>query len=222
MAEHRVNTSRLESFSDGVISIIMTIMVFDLKLPVLNKGFLEKSEWEELISLIPGFLSYSMSFWMLAIMWVNHHQLFHQVEHTDRKLLWYNLHLLFWMSIIPYSTNFIGTNPFLPVASLFYGLIFFMNAWSFALLRKYVSTDAHLIHKKITKASVSRARKKNQGAMALYFLAMLATVISVYISFLLFLIVPLMYSWPDAIEIHDEPNSRDMGTPLDRYKPENH
>jgi hypothetical protein len=93
-----------------------------------------------------------------------------------------------------------------------------MNAWSFALLRKYVYLEAHLIHKRITKASIEKARRKNIIAMGLYFLSMLATFFSVYISFALFLIVPLMYTWPDPIEMHEE--SRDMGTPVDRYKAE--
>lgn len=113
---NQISTSRIEAFSDGVIAIILTIMVFDLKLHEIPT---DKTVWNELTLLVPKFVSYAISFLMLAIMWVNHHQLFHQIKYTDRKLLWYSIHLLFWMSLIPFGTNFIGVNPMLWQASFF-------------------------------------------------------------------------------------------------------
>lgn len=192
---NQIPTSRIEAFSDGVIAIIITIMVFDLKLQDIPT---DKTVWRELLSLTPKFVSYAISFLMLAIMWVKHHQLFHQIKHTDRKLLWYSIHLLFWMSIIPFGTNFIGANHMLWQASFFYGIIFFMSALSFTILRNYVLNN-NLLHNSINKQAHIKIRNKNRIALSIYLLAAIASTVSVYVSFLLFLIVPAMYFIPEKI-----------------------
>jgi uncharacterized membrane protein len=192
---YQIPTSRIEAFSDGVIAIIITVMVFDLKLQEIQT---DKTVWSELIKLTPKFISYAISFLMLSIMWVNHHQLFHQIKHTDRKLLWYSIHLLFWMSLIPFGTNFIGANPLLWQASFFYGIIFFMSALSFTTLRNYVIKN-NLLHDSINKQSHIKIRNKNKVALSINLLASFISVVSVYISFVLFLIVPAMYFIPEKI-----------------------
>lgn len=192
---NQIPTNRIEAFSDGVIAIIITVMVFDLKLQEIPT---DKTVWSELIKLTPKFISYAISFLMLSIMWVNHHQLFHQIKHIDRKLLWYSIHLLFWMSIIPFGTNFIGANPLLWQASFFYGIIFFMSAVSFTLLRNYVLKN-NLLHDSINKQSHIKIRNKNRFALGIYLLASVVSLISVYISFVLFLVVPAMYFVPEKI-----------------------
>ena len=191
----QIPTSRIEAFSDGVIAIIITVMVFDLKLQEIPT---DKTVWSELIKLTPKFISYAISFLMLSIMWVNHHQLFHQIKHTDRKLLWYSIHLLFWMSVVPFGTNFIGANPLLWQASFFYGIIFFMSALSFTILRNYV-IKSNLLHDTINKQSHIKIKNKNRVALGIYLSASFASVVSVYISFVLFLIVPAMYIIPEKI-----------------------
>lgn len=192
---NQISTSRIEAFSDGVIAIIITVMVFDLK---FSGVLTEESVWSELEKLAPKFISYIFSFLMIAIMWVNHHQLFHQIKHTDRNLLWLSVHLLFWMSAIPFATNFIGANPMLWQASFFYGLVFLMSALSFALLRKYALTK-NLFHESISRDAQLKIRIKNRLAMGVYFLAALSSLISVYISFGLFMVVPTMYFIPEKI-----------------------
>lgn len=191
----RVPTNRIEAFSDGIIAIIITVMVFDLKLQEIPEG---KTTWYELGKLAPKFISYVISFLMLAIMWVNHHQLFHQVRHTDRNLLWLSIHLLFWMSIVPFGTNFIGANYLAWEASFFYGIIFFMNALSFTLLRNYVIRK-DLLHETISKKAHIRIRNKNRVALVIYLSAAVLSIVSVYISFACFLIVPAMYFVPEKI-----------------------
>lgn len=190
-----IPTSRIEAFSDGVIAIIITVMVFDLKLQEVPT---DKTVWSGLLMLTPKLISYALSFLVLAIMWVNHHQLFHQIKHADRKLLWYSIHLLFWMSLIPFVTNFIGVNPLLWQASLFYGIIFFMSASSFTMLRNYVLKN-DLLHDNINKKSHIKIRNKNRLALSIYLLAALISMVSVYISFVLFLFVPAMYFIPEKI-----------------------
>jgi uncharacterized membrane protein len=192
---NQIPTSRIEAFSDGVIAIIITVMVFDLKLQEVPT---DKTVWNELTLLVPKFVSYAISFLMLSIMWVNHHQLFHQIKQTDRKLLWYSIHLLFWMSFVPFVTNFIGANPLLWQASFFYGIIFFMSALSFTALRNY-AIRSNLLHDNISKQSHIKIRNKNRVALSIYLLASFVSLISVYISFTLFLIVPTMYFIPEKI-----------------------
>lgn len=192
---NQIPTSRIEAFSDGVIAIIITVMIFDLKLQEIPT---DRTVWDELIKLAPKFFSYAISFLMLSIMWVNHHQLFHQIKHTDRKLLWYSIHLLFWMSFIPFGTNFIGANPMLWQASCFYGIIFFMAASSFTMLRNYVVKN-NLLHDSINKQSHLKIRNKNRVALSIYLAAAFVGIQSVYISFFLFLVVPAMYFIPEKI-----------------------
>jgi uncharacterized membrane protein len=192
---NQIPTSRIEAFSDGVIAIIITVMVFDLKLQEIPT---DKTVWSELLKLTPKFISYSISFLMLAIMWVNHHQLFYQIKHTDRKLLWYSIHLLFWMSIIPFGTNFIGANTILWQASFFYAIIFFMCVLSFTMLRSYV-LKKDLLHESISKEAHIKIRNKNRIALSIYLLAAFTSIVSVYISFILFLVVPTMYFVPEKI-----------------------
>jgi uncharacterized membrane protein len=196
-----ITTNRIEAFSDGIIAILITIMVFDLKIPDTAS---EAVFWQEIKQIIPKFISYLVSFIMLAIMWVNHHQLFHQIKHTDIKLLWYSIHLLFWMSLIPFCTNFIGEKPYYWEASFFYGLIFFMSALSFTLLRSYV-IKSNLLHETIDKQRHIKIKKKNLIALCIYAAGALTGIISVYLSFTFFLIVPMMYFIPEKI-IHENKN----------------
>ncbi len=191
----QIPTSRMEAFSDGVIAIIITIMVFDLKLAGTPT---EETIERDFALLAPKFIWYAFSFLMLAIMWVNHHQLFHQIKHTDRHLLWHSVHLLFWMSLVPFATSFIGSNPFLWQASAVYGMVFFMNAWAFNTLRGYVVRHS-LLHDNINKHAHLRIRSKNKVALAVYLVAAVVSTVSVYISFILFLVVPAMYFIPEKI-----------------------
>lgn len=196
---HFVPTNRIEAFSDGVIAIIVTIMVFDLKLPEANEHV---SMWADLWPLVPKLLSYTLSFLVLAIMWVNHHQIFHQVKQTDRHLLWHNIHLLFWMSLIPFATNAIGSRPMQPEFTLLYGIVFFMCAFSFTLVRSYLLKSG-LLHQKISKAAQQKIIRKNRLAFSIYLGAAVLGYISVYISFALFLVVPAMYFMPEKI-VHED------------------
>jgi uncharacterized membrane protein len=191
-----MSKNRLEAFSDGFIAIIITIMVFDLKIPE-NTVF--GDSWKILQLLLPKFLSYGFSFLVLAVMWVNHHQLLHQMKKVSTGFLWLNIHLLFWMSLIPFSTNFMGLDPFLQAADMIYGFIFFMNALSFTILRSFAGANK-LLFDIYDEEYRQRAFIKNLIGMSLYLIATLGAFISVYISFVMFLVVPAMYFMPQKLE----------------------
>ncbi|NOJ91495.1 DUF1211 domain-containing protein [Corallococcus coralloides] len=119
---------RLEAFSDGVIAIIITIMVLELKVP-------HGSELADLRPLVPVFLSYVLSFVYIGIYWNNHHHLLHTINHVTGGVLWANLHLLFWLSLIPFATGWMGENHFSSVPLALYGFVLLMCAFAWWLLQ---------------------------------------------------------------------------------------
>jgi uncharacterized membrane protein len=120
--------NRLEAFSDGVLAIIITIMVLELK---VEHG----SDWATLKGYVPVFLSYVLSFIYVGIYWNNHHHLFHSAGHVTGSMLWANLHLLFWLSLFPFTTAWMGENHFTPLPTAVYGVVLFMAAIAYYILQ---------------------------------------------------------------------------------------
>ena len=118
---------RLEAFSDGVIAIIITIMVLELHAP-------ESARLEDLQPLVPIFLSYLLSFALLGTWWNNHHHLLHAAKVIDSRVLWANLHLLFWLSLFPFGTAWVGQNDFAPIPVATYGALLFMAGGAYYIL----------------------------------------------------------------------------------------
>lgn len=123
--------TRLEAFSDGVIAIIITIMVLELKVP-------HGAEWANLVKLLPVFLSYVLSFIYVAIYWNNHHHLMHTCHRIDAAILWANAHLLFWLSLIPFATGWMGENHFAKLPTAVYGVSLLMPAIAYYLLQRAI------------------------------------------------------------------------------------
>lgn len=126
-----MKTTRLEAFSDGVLAIIITIMVLELKVP-------HGAHVENLKPLIPQFLSYVMSFVYLGIYWNNHHHMFHTVERATGGILWANLHLLFWLSLVPVATGWMGENLLRELPTALYGVVLFMSGVAYFILQNVI------------------------------------------------------------------------------------
>jgi uncharacterized membrane protein len=122
-----VNKQRLEAFSDGVIAIIITIMVLEMKVP-------EGADWESLHPILPVFLSYVMTFVYLGIYWTNHHHLLQATRLVNGAVLWANLHLLFWLSLTPFVTHWMGDHHFAALPVAVYGVVLFLAAVAYSLL----------------------------------------------------------------------------------------
>ena len=122
-----MNKSRLEAFSDGVFAIIITIMVLELKVP-------EGTSWAVLKPLLPVFGSYVLSFIFVAIYWVNHHHLVHTLRRINSRVMWANLHLLFWLSLVPFVTGWMGVNNFDKVTVAVYGCVPILSGIAFTIL----------------------------------------------------------------------------------------
>src|SRR6187455_1690370 len=123
--------SRLEAFSDGVIAIIITIMVLELKVP-------HGESLDALAPLIPVFLSYVLSFVYVGIYWNNHHHMLHAVRNVTGAILWANLHLLFWLSLFPFATGWMGENHFTALPTALYGVVLLMAALAYYLLQQTI------------------------------------------------------------------------------------
>src|ERR1700751_3029403 len=146
---------RLLAFSDGVIAIIITIMVLELKAP-------HGAEWADLFKLTPVFLSYVLSFTFVAIYWNNHHHLLYPLSRVNGTILWANLHLLFWLSLIPFATAWVGDNPFAPVPTAVYGVAFLMPGCAYYLLvRAMLRVEGPQSPSRARSAATSRARARS-------------------------------------------------------------
>lgn len=124
-----MSKARLEAFSDGVIAILITIMVLGLTVP-------HEAELTALLQLAPVFLSYALSFVFLGIYWNNHHHLFQAIQHVDGRVLWANLHLLFWLSLVPFATGWMGENNFGAWPVALYGVILLLAAMAYLILTR--------------------------------------------------------------------------------------
>jgi len=126
-----MNKERLTAFSDGVIAVIITIMVLELKTP-------QGTDWTALSAVIPGFLSYVLSFIYVAIYWNNHHHLLQTVQRVNGAILWANMHLLFWLSLIPLATAWVQQSHFAATPTAFYGIILLLAAVAYYILQKTI------------------------------------------------------------------------------------
>ncbi|MES2862833.1 MAG: TMEM175 family protein [Bacteroidota bacterium] len=182
-----MNKNRLEAFSDGVLAIIITIMVLEFKVP-------SDTTFEAVILLSHKFLSYILSFIYVGIYWNNHHHMMHTVKSVNGKILWANLHLLFWLSLIPFATAWIGEHHFASFPMMLYGIILLMNGIAFNILQ-YQIICSHGKSSDLAKA----VGKDYKGKLSviLYLIAVVLTKYYVVISGAIYILVALFWLIPD-------------------------
>ena len=189
---------RIEAFSDGVIAIIITIMVLELKVPH------EKSRLVDILDLWPVFLSYVLSFIYVGIYWNNHHHMFTVVNKVNGAVLWANMHLLFWLSMIPFATAWMGENYFAPAPMAVYGFVLLMNGIAYAILTS-ILIKHHGDESTLSKAVGSGV--KGKISCVCYAVAIPCAFVHVWISGALYILVALIWLVPDKrIEnvLHEE------------------
>ncbi len=178
---------RLEAFSDGVIAIIITIMVLELKVP-------HEPNWTALRPLIPVFLSYVLSFIYVGIYWNNHHHLLQAVRHVNGPILWANLHLLFWLSLFPFATAWMGENNFAAVPVALYGLVVLSAAIAYFILTRVLI--AH--HGKDSKLAAAIGRDtKGKISVGVYVIAVISALVVPWFACLLYVLVAILWLIPD-------------------------
>ena len=178
---------RFEAFSDGVLAIIITIMVLELKVP-------HGSDWHAVQPVVHVFLNYVLSFIYIGIYWNNHHHMLHRVKHVTGGVLWANLHLLFWLSLTPFTTAWMGENHFAPTPVAIYGVGLLMNAIAYTILVRMLLAS-HGPESDFAQRIGSDV--KGYISLVLYTLAIALSFVNAWISLALFFAVALIWFIPD-------------------------
>ena len=182
-----MNKTRLEAFSDGVIAILITIMVLELRIP-------EGADWDSVQPIVPVFLTYVLSFVFLGIYWSNHHHLLHMADRITGGIMWANLHLLFWLSLTPFATGWMGRNQFAPLPTAMYGVVLLFSAVSYTILVRMIIA-AQGPSSRLKAAIGSDA--KGYLSLAIYAAAIPLAFVNRWIAYALYVAVVLMWLVPD-------------------------
>jgi uncharacterized membrane protein len=191
-----MSTTRLEAFSDAVIAIVITIMVLELKIP-------HRTQLDALRPLIPVFLTYVLSFVYLGIYWNNHHHLIQRTAGVSGGILWANLHLLFWLSLFPFATGWMGENHFATVPTAMYGVVTLCAALAYTVLQ------AVIVHRAGPESALARALGsdwKGKLSPVLYASAIALAFVNRWIAVGIYVLVAAMWIVPDRRleRVHDE------------------
>lgn len=182
-----MSKGRLEAFSDGVIAIIITIMVLELKVP-------QGADFLALVPLIPIFLSYVLSFVFIGIYWSNHHHLFQAVHHVDGRVLWANLHLLFWLSLTPFVTAWMGENGFSAWPVALYGTVLFLAGSAYFILARALIA----LHGNNSVLAIALGRDlKGKLSLVFYAGAIPLSFVYVWLACALYVLVAVIWLIPD-------------------------
>jgi len=182
-----MSKTRLEAFSDGVFAILITILVLELKIP-------HEPDWGALTPLAPVFLTYVLSFIYLGIYWNNHHHLFHTVDGVNGRILWANQHLLFWLSLIPFATAWMGENHYARLPTALYGVALLMPAIAYVLLQNAI------VHKQGKRSVLAAALGKDlKGKISplLYVAGIALAFVNPLVAIALYVLVAAIWLVPD-------------------------
>lgn len=197
----------METFSDGVMAIIVTLLVFELAVPELRDPS-SRDLWRELRELTPKFLSFAISFFTVAIFWVNHHHFMHRITHTDWKLLWLNNLLLFWLTTVPFTTGFLGDYPREPVAVGVYAFSLGMAALAFTLMVRYVFFGAELIESSVPVEERRREQRRSWVGTGMYLAAAGLAFVCVYAALAIIMVIPFAYVIPNLLRSDADEDTR--------------
>ncbi len=183
-----MSKDRLEAFSDGVIAIIITIMVLELRAP-------EEASWSALLPLVPVLVSYVLSFVFLGIYWNNHHHLLQATQRVDGRVLWANMHLLFWLSLVPFVTAWMGATGFAAQPVALYGVVLLFSAIAYFLLTRALLA---LHHHDSVLARALGGDLKGKISLAIYLVAIPLSFKAPWVAFALYVVVAIMWLVPDS------------------------
>ena len=196
----KVRTDRIEFFSDAVIAIIITLMVLEIHLPKIEDSATTAQIYHQLKEILPNIFAFIISFAVLGVYWVNHHQFYKAVEYADWKLLWYNLHFLFWCSLIPLTTALMAEHFDKPAITTLYGINMLTSGGAFALMHAHTVRNGLFITNLSSKI-LRKIKRVNIVSVFLYVIAIFAGYISVYISIVIYALVPALYFFPQNVEL---------------------
>ena len=190
--------NRLEAFSDGMFAIILTVLVLELKVP-----HLENNTWPVFLGamgeVMPKLLSFVFSFFIIAIFWVNHHHIVHQIEKVDSKLLWLNIGLLFFACLFPFLTAFIGDYPTNPFVVALYPINMALSSMVLSAFWKHAFVDSDLAPNNLTRAQKQKRMRQDSLATAANLLAAALAFVWVPITLFMMMVMPLLFVVPEFL-----------------------
>ncbi len=196
-----LSTERIEFFSDAVFAIAMTLLVLEFKIPELSSQDLENGfPFAGLWELWPKFLSYVISFSIIAIFWVGHHIMFHYIKRSDRVLLWLNSFFLMIIAFIPFPAALLGTYTIDRVPTLLYGITLFAASLVFNLIWLHASYQKHLVDKNLDQKIISLASRLILVAPIVYLIAVLLAFYNPLFSIAVYIFIPIFYIIPSAVD----------------------
>lgn len=195
-----LSTTRIEAFSDGVFAIVMTLLIFEVKVPELAPGMMDIELLPALLRMWPKYLSFVVSFVVTGIYWVAHHNTFHLIRRTDRPLLWFNLMFLLCVAFIPFPTALMGTYVGTPIAVVPYGLTLIATGVSLRLLWAYASTRRRLVAHDLPDELIRAINRRMLMGPVAYAIAILISIFSATLTLWLYAVVPVAYIVPQSFD----------------------
>ena len=196
------STARIEAFSDGVFAVVITLLILEVHVPSLS-DLSGQAVLTALVGLAPKLISFGVSFFTVAVIWVNHHHFFEPITHSDWKLLWYNNFFLFWVTVVPFTTAFIGSYPTQPLVVALYSFTLAMVAFSSVWMGRYVFFKSDLFNPSISMDERRRSWTRYRLSVLLYGGAGLLAFVSVYLSLAILALVPFLYVVPSLLRRGD-------------------
>lgn len=185
--------NRVETFSDGIFAIIITLLVLEIKVPHIDEGHSANELFNALKGLLPKFMGWIISFFTIAVIWVNHHKIFAQLKRLDNGIFWWNAFLLLWCTFIPFPTAVLGDYPHNPTAVVLYGIVMSLMAASFTLMRVYALKNS------VLDENINVEKFKKGTIMSLifgpfmYIIGIVLGQIHAYLAFTVFLAIPIYF-----------------------------
>ncbi len=195
-----LSTNRLENFSDGVFAIILTLLAFQFKIPKFTEGIGLMYNFSELLTVAPNLLGFIFSFFFIAVFWVNHHSLYHAVKEVNIILIWYNIHSLFWISMIPFAIAMVGNHPHLAIAAISLGIVLFMASLAAFLLFRYCYIKSTLVDETLSLETIAKGNMRNIAAIVVTLLGILVAFKWVYLSYCVYFVVIIIFIIPLKME----------------------
>ena len=194
--------TRLESFSDGVVAIVITLLVLEIRVPQVTVDHGEAALMVAIGQELPKLISYFVSFLILAVWWVVHHQFFRSIHTIDRTVIWFNNVFLMWLCLIPFPTALIGEYPSTRTAACLYGAVTTLAAATFFGMRWYASVQAHLFDPDIPQAIIDRLLKRSFMAPLFHGIGTAIAVIAPSIALAIYAVLALYFAFPTPLDRH--------------------
>ena len=195
-----ISTTRLENFSDGVFAIILTLLAFQFKVPKFTDDASLTQNFSELLVISPYILGFVFSFIFIAVFWVNHHHLYHVVKEVNSTLLWYNIHFLFWITMLPFAIAMVEDHPHVSLSSISLGIVLFMASVAAFLLLHYSYVKSKLVDQTLSYDSIHNSLIKNKVAVIVTLLGILVALKWVYVSYCIYFVVLIIFIIPQKLE----------------------